>query len=243
MSSDRTSVPIEVSIILPCLNEAATIGVCINRARAFLDRQGVSGEIVVGDSGSSDDSVEVAQRHGARVILAPNRGYGLAIRTAMASARGKYFIMADSDDTYDLDSLGPFLEKLRAGSDLVIGNRFAGEIYPGAMPWPHKYLGNPLLSWIGRMLFDIEVQDFHCGIRSLSRRAYEQLELRSSGMEFASEMVIRARLKHLRVSEVPTTLKPSVAERRSHLRPFRDGVRHIGLMIALLWEAQNVSRD
>ncbi len=224
---------VELSIIFPCLNEAETIGDCILLAQAFLAENEVHGEIIVGDSGSSDTSRKVAADLGARVFVAPDRGYGLALTTAMKQARGRFFIMADSDGSYDLGALKEFLENLRRGYDLVMGNRFSGTIHPRAMPWMNRYVGNPLLTSIGRLFFRTPVRDFHCGIRGLSREAFERFDLRSTGMEFASEMVIKASLVGARVTEIPTVLKPAGRTKPSHLRPVRDGFRHIFLMLMI----------
>lgn len=221
---------IELSIILPCLNEAETLEICIQKAQRFLRQHNVVGEVVVGDNGSTDGSLEIAAAQGARIVPVPIRGYGAAIFYAMKSAKGKYFIMADSDDSYDLEGLEKFLTKLREGKDFVMGNRFLGEIFPGAMPWKNRYIGNPALSSIGRLLFRTPIGDFHCGIRGLSRKAFHRLQLRSVGMEFASEMVIKASLFKLSIAEVPTTLKPDGRSRPPHLRPWRDGWRHLRLM-------------
>ncbi len=233
MTTTPESDAIELSIIFPCLNEEETIGDCIVQARDYLVEHGINGEIVVGDSGSSDRSRKVAEDLGARVFVAANKGYGVALLTAMAHARGKFFIMADSDGSYDVGAIGDFLEKLRHGYDLVMGNRFTGMIYPRAMPWLHRYVGNPLLTAIGRILFQTPVRDFHCGIRGLSREAFERFDLRSPGMEFASEMVIKASLLGARVTEIPTILRPAGRSRPSHLRPMRDGCRHLLLMLAI----------
>ena len=221
----------ELSIIMPCLNEAETLAVCVEKAQRYLKESGVSGEIVIGDNGSTDGSQEIAMKLGARVINIPIRGYGAALFGAISAARGRYCIMADSDDSYDFERLNGFLEKLRAGFDLVMGNRFAGGIKPGAMPWKNRYIGNPILSTIGTTLFRAKVGDFHCGLRGFSKRAFEQLDLRTTGMEFASEMVIKATLLNMRVTEVPTTLSPDGRSRPPHLRPYRDGWRHLRFML------------
>lgn len=221
----------ELSIIMPCLNEAETLAACIGKARSYLDRSGVSGEIVIGDNGSTDGSQQIAKDLGARVIDVPVRGYGAALYAAIAAAGGKYCIMADSDDSYDFEHLDSFVEKLREGYDLVMGNRFKGGIKPGAMPWKNRYIGNPVLSLIGKRLFRTNVGDFHCGIRGFRKSAIEAMDLRTTGMEFASEMVIKAKLKGLRVAEVPTTLSPDGRSRPPHLLPYRDGWRHLRFML------------
>jgi glycosyltransferase involved in cell wall biosynthesis len=221
----------ELSIVLPCLNEAETLETCIRKAQDYLAREGVDGEIVVGDNGSSDGSQDIARRCGARVVDVAMRGYGAALYHAVLSARGVYCIMADSDDSYDLGDLGGFLERLRGGAELVMGDRFAGGIAPGAMPWKNRYIGNPLLSGAGRFLFRSPARDFHCGIRGLTRAAFLRMDLRTTGMEFASEMVIKATLLGLRIEEVPTTLRPDGRSRAPHLRPYRDGWRHLRFML------------
>ena len=222
---------VELSIIMPCLNEAETLETCIRKAQSYLNRSGVRGEIVIGDNGSTDGSQEIAARCGARVIAIPLRGYGAALYGATQAARGKYCIMADSDDSYDFTNLDGFLEKLRAGYDLVMGNRFAGEIKPGAMPWKNRYIGNPILSAIGKTLFRSPMGDFHCGLRGYSKAAFYRMDLRTTGMEYASEMVIKATILKLKITEVPTTLSPDGRSRPPHLRPYRDGWRHLRFML------------
>ncbi|MFO0953200.1 MAG: glycosyltransferase family 2 protein [Isosphaeraceae bacterium] len=222
---------VELSIVMPCLNEAETLEVCIRKAQGFLRRSGVSGEVVVGDNGSTDGSVEIARRCGARVVPVPLRGYGAALHAATLAARGRYVIMGDSDDSYDFTALAPFLEKLRDGHDVVMGNRFAGGIRPGAMPWKNRYIGNPVLTGIGRLFFGCPARDFHCGLRGYSKDAYRRLDMRTTGMEFASEMVIKATLQGLSIAEVPTTLSPDGRSRPPHLRPWRDGWRHLVFML------------
>jgi len=216
---------------MPCLNEAETLGECIRKASAFLDAAGIAGEIIVGDNGSTDGSQELAGLLGARVVAVPLRGYGAAIYHASLAARGLYVIVGDSDDSYDFTNLMPFVEKLRAGCDLVIGNRFLGGIQPGAMPWKNRYIGNPLLTSVGRLFFRAPASDFHCGLRGYRLDAFRDLDLRMTGMEFASEMVIKATLKGKRIAEVPTTLSPDGRSRGSHLRPWRDGWRHLRFML------------
>lgn len=222
----------ELSVVLPCLNEAETLATCINKARASMDELGVDGEIVVADNGSTDGSQDIAASLGARVVPVPERGYGAALRTGIAAAEGRYVIMADADDSYALHDLGPFVEALRGGADLVMGNRFAGGIEPGAMPALHRYLGNPVLSWIGRLFFRVPINDFHCGMRGFSRDRILGLGLTTSGMEFASEMVVRAAVSGLNITEVPTTLKPDGRSREPHLRTWRDGWRHLRFLLA-----------
>jgi glycosyltransferase involved in cell wall biosynthesis len=223
---------IELSIVLPCLNEAETLEVCLRKARKSLDDLGVVGEIVVADNGSTDGSQEIARSCGARVVDVPRRGYGAALTAGIAAAEGTYVLMADADDSYALEDIGGFLESLRAGNELVMGNRFQGGIEKGAMPFLHKYLGNPLLSKVGKLFFRIPVGDFHCGMRAFRRDKIMELGLRTSGMEFASEMVVRAALAHVKMAEVPTTLRPDGRSRAPHLRTWRDGWRHLRFLLA-----------
>jgi glycosyltransferase involved in cell wall biosynthesis len=223
---------IELSIVLPCLNEAETLEVCLRKARRSLEELGVVGEVIVADNGSTDGSQDIARANGARVVDVPRRGYGAALTAGIEAAGGEYVLMADADDSYALDDLGGFLEALRGGSDLVMGNRFQGGIAPGAMPFLHRYLGNPVLSRLGRLFFRIPVGDFHCGIRAFKRERMLALGLRTSGMEFASEMVVRASLNHLKITEVPTTLRPDGRSRAPHLKTWRDGWRHLRFLLA-----------
>jgi glycosyltransferase involved in cell wall biosynthesis len=218
---------------MPCLTEAETLATCIEKAKRAFRELGVEGETIVADNGSSDGSQEIARRLGARVVDVEARGYGNALHGGITSARGKYVIMADADDSYDFsaESVRPFLEKLREGFDLVMGNRFQGGIMPGAMPWKHKYIGNPVLSWIGRLFFECRAGDFHCGLRGLSRSAYDRLTLQTTGMEYASEMVIKATLLRLRIAEVPTILHKDGRSRPPHLRSWRDAWRHLRFML------------
>jgi len=196
---------IELTVLIPCLNEAETLAICIHKAQNFLKAYGVSGEIVVADNGSTDGSQQIALTKGARVVPVPFRGYGAALIKGIKEARGKYIIMGDADDSYDFTALEPFLNRLRDGADIVMGNRFKGGIAPGAMPFLHRYLGNPVLSWIGRLFFNIPTGDFHCGLRGFSRDRILELNLRTTGMEFASEMIVRASFSKYRIDEVPTT--------------------------------------
>jgi glycosyltransferase involved in cell wall biosynthesis len=223
---------LEVTVLLPCLNEAETLEVCVRKARASLAELGVAGEVLVSDNGSTDGSQQIALDAGARVVVAQRKGYGAALLTGIAEARGHYVIMADADDSYDLAHLGPFVEALRAGNDVVMGNRFRGGIAPGAMPVLHRYLGNPVLSWLGRVLFGLSgVHDFHCGIRGFVRDRIRELDLRMPGMEFASELVVRSQLSGYRLTEVPTTLRPDGRSRAPHLRTWRDGWRHLRFLL------------
>ncbi|MGA3011809.1 MAG: glycosyltransferase family 2 protein [Terracidiphilus sp.] len=222
---------VELSIVMPCLNEAETLATCIQKAQNYLDRSGVSGEIVIGDNGSTDGSQQIATSLGARVISVPGRGYGAALYGAITAAQGRYCIMGDSDDSYNFEELDAFVDKLRQGYDLVMGNRFQGGIQPGAMPWKNRYIGNPILSTIGKILFRAEVGDFHCGLRGFSKSAFQQMDLRTTGMEFASEMVIKAKLMGMKMTEVPTTLSPDGRTRPPHLLPYRDGWRHLRFML------------
>src|SRR5829696_247095 len=213
----------ELSILMPCLNEAETLATCIKKARKSLDDLNVNGEIIIADNGSTDGSPEIAASLGARVIHVAEKGYGSALVGGIKAARGKYIIMGDADDSYDFTKLGPFLEKLRAGYELVMGNRFKGGIAPKAMPPLHKYLGNPVLTGIGRLFFRSPVGDFHCGLRGFRRDAILGLGLRTTGMEFASVTVVKALLTGLRIAEVPTTLSVDGRNRPTHLRSWRDG--------------------
>jgi hypothetical protein len=222
---------IELTILMPCLNEAETLAVCIDKARAYLERSGVVGEVLIADNGSTDGSQAIARAHGARVVDVPTRGYGAALGAGIAAARGRYVIMGDADDSYDFASLDAFVAKLRDGYALVMGNRFKGGIAPGAMPWHHRYIGNPVLSFLGKLFFRTVASDFHCGLRGFDREAILGLGLRTSGMEFASEMLVKATLSGLRVAEVPTTLKPDGRSRPPHLRSFRDGWRHLRFLL------------
>lgn len=216
---------------MPCLNEAATLPVCIQKARAFLARAGVAGEVLVSDNGSTDGSQAIAEAHGARVVHAPQRGYGAALMTGIAHARGRYIVMGDADDSYDFSRLDPYLAALRGGAELVMGNRFQGGIAPGAMPFLHRYLGNPVLSFVGRLFFRVPIGDFHCGLRGFARNAILKLGLVTPGMEFASEMVAKAAMAGLRIAEVPTTLQPDGRGRPPHLRTWRDGWRHLRFLL------------
>jgi glycosyltransferase involved in cell wall biosynthesis len=221
----------ELTILMPCLNEAATVATCVAKARAFLARARIDGEVLVADNGSEDGSPAAARSAGARVVEVAERGYGAALLGGIAAARGRYVIMGDADDSYDFARLDAFVERLRGGYALVMGNRFAGGIRAGAMPWLHRYVGNPLLSFLGRLFFRVPVGDFHCGLRGFDRAAVQSLELRTKGMEFASELVVKAALAGWRIAEVPTTLQPDGRARAPHLRRWRDGWRHLSFLL------------
>lgn len=227
----RLAEAVELSVVMPCLNEAETVAICVRKAVSFLLLHDVNGEVIVADNGSTDGSVALAQMAGARVIDVPCRGYGSALLGGFHAARGRYVIMADADDSYDLEDLMPFVERLRSGADLVIGNRFRGGIAPGAMPSLHRHLGNPVLSFIGRLFFRSKIGDFHCGMRGFDRGRILKLGLQATGMEFASEMVVKATLAGYQVDEVPTTLSKDGRSRPPHLRSWRDGWRHLRFLL------------
>jgi len=223
----------ELTILMPCLNEAETIGTCVRKARAFLQRARIVGEVLIADNGSTDGSRDIAMSHGARVVTIARPGYGNALRGGIAAARGHCIIVGDADDSYDFSALDPFVERLREGFDLVMGNRFQGGIDPGAMPFLHRRLGNPILSGLGRLFFHSPVGDFHCGLRGFRRDAVAALGLAAPGMEFASEMVVKATLHGLRITEVPSRLFADGRSRRPHLRSWRDGWRHLRFLLLL----------
>jgi glycosyltransferase involved in cell wall biosynthesis len=222
---------LELSIVMPCLNEAETLETCIRKAQQSLLDNRISGEIIIADNGSTDGSQAIASGLGARVLQVEAKGYGSALMGGIVAARGKYIIMGDADDSYDFSSLDIFITKLREGYDLVMGNRFKGGIKPGAMPFLHRYLGNPVLTTIGRIFFRSPCGDFHCGLRGFSKTAITKLDLQTTGMEFASEMVVKATLHKMRVTEVPTTLSPDGRSRAPHLRSWRDGWRHLRFLL------------
>lgn len=222
---------VELSIVMPCLNEAETLATCIKKARGFLEAENVSGEIVIADNGSTDGSQQIAEGLGAKVVPVAAKGYGSALRGGIEAAQGKYVIMGDADDSYDFSNLLPYLLKLREGYDLVMGNRFKGGIQTDAMPFLHKYLGNPVLSFLGRLFFKSDIGDFHCGLRGFSKEAYYKMELQTTGMEFASEMIVKASLKNLKIAEVPTVLSPDGRSRPPHLNTWRDGWRHLRFLM------------
>lgn len=227
VSGDEAAPAVELSVVMPCLNEAETLATCINKALGFFAEAGVTGEVIVADNGSTDGSIKIAEDLGVRVVPVTERGYGRALAGGIDAARGQYIIMGDADDSYDFSAIGPFLEKLRAGDDLVMGNRFAGGIQDGAMPALHRYFGNPMLTAIGRLLFKSPCRDFYCGLRGFSRLGYDKMRPNSGGMEFALEMLVRATVFGLRVSEVPTTLSLDAPGRAPHLRTWRDGWRSL----------------
>jgi len=227
----ETSGDMELSIVLPCLNEEETLESCIRTAQAMLERHGIEGEVIVADNGSTDSSPEIARRLGARLVEVAEPGYGSALMGGIAAAHGEYVAMGDADCSYDFGSLGPFVDKLREGHELVVGNRFQGGIAPGAMPPLHRYLGNPVLSGIGRLFFSSPCGDFHCGLRAFRKDSVMALDLQTTGMEFASEMVVKATLRNLRITEVPTTLSPDGRSRPPHLRSWRDGWRHLRFLL------------
>lgn len=228
----KNSSNLDLSFIIPCLNEAETLAKVIEKSFLSIRNSGLRGEIIVADNGSVDGSQDIARLAGARVISVTTRGYGAALQAGISAAQANYLVMGDADDSYALDDISLFLDRLDEGFDLVVGNRFAGGIEKGAMPKLHRYLGNPVLSWIGRLFFKIPIKDFHCGLRAFNRNAILKLNLRSNGMEFASEMIVKASLNQLKITEVPTTLKPDGRSRPPHLRTWHDGWRHLIFLLA-----------
>lgn len=225
--------PLELTILMPCLNEAETVAVCVRKARDYLQRSDIRGEVLVADNGSTDGSPKLAREAGARVVHIAAKGYGSALNGGLQSALGRFVVMADADDSYDFLHLDDFLGSLRAGNTLVIGHRFRGGIRPGAMPWLHRYLGNPVLSFLGRLFFACRIGDFHCGLRGIDRAAALSLGLRAPGMEFASEMIVKAVLAGWKIAEVPTILSPAGRSRPPHLRSWRDGWRHLRFLLMM----------
>lgn len=221
----------EFSVVIPCLNEAETLALCVAKAHASFHQLGIRGEVIVADNGSSDGSPSIARRLGARVVHVASVGYGTAVRGGVAKSLGRYVIMGDADDSYDFSAIRPFVERLREGYDLVVGNRFRGGMDPGAMPWTHRWIGNPALTAIGRLFFRSPLGDFHCGLRGFSRVAFERMHLQTTGMEFASEMVVKSSLLGLRIGEVPVVLHKDGRSHPSHLRTWRDGWRHLRFML------------
>jgi glycosyltransferase involved in cell wall biosynthesis len=222
---------LEVSIVMPCLNEAETIGRCVDRARESIAQLDIRGEVLVADNGSTDGSQQIALAHGAKVVVVDEPGYGAAIRGGVAASSGRYIIMGDADESYDFGEIPPILERLRVGDDLVMGNRFAGGIDKGAMPWSHRWIGNPVLSMAGRIFFSSRVRDFHCGLRGFSVDAFRRMRLNTTGMEFASEIVVKASLASMKISEVPISLHKDGRSRPPHLRTWRDGWRHLRFLL------------
>lgn len=228
----RHAMALHVSVVLPCLDEENTVAMCVNQSLDSLQRARISGEVVVVDNGSRDQSACRAQAAGARVVHCDVRGYGASIRHGVACARGDWIIMADADGSYDLQQIAPFLERLADGADLVMGNRFAGGIQTGAMPWANRYIGNPCLTWLLNILYRSRIGDAHCGLRAFTRVAFQRMQPRCDGMEFASELVIRALQEGLRIDQVPTRLFCDGRGHRSHLRPWRDGWRHVRYILS-----------
>jgi len=222
---------VEVSVVMPCLNEAETLAACIQKAQAAIEKDGLSAEIIVADNGSSDGSQAIAKELGARLVPVARKGYGSALIGGIEAARGEFVIMGDADDSYDFAAIAPLIEKLRGGFDLVVGNRFRGGIERDAMPWLHRWIGNPVLTLISRLFFHTPVGDMHCGLRGFRKEAFARMRLKATGMEFASEMVIKASLKGMRITEVPVTLRPDGRTRAPHLRTWRDGWRHLRFML------------
>jgi len=225
------SVDCELSIVMPCLNESETLEICIRKAQRSLQDLHITGEVLIADNGSTDGSQSIAVRMGARLVNIETLGYGATLKEGIAAAKGKFIIMGDADDSYDFSNLGPFVEKLREGYDLVMGNRFKGGIKPKAMPPLHRYLGNPVLTTLGRLFFHSPSGDFHCGLRGFTKEAVMRMSLRTTGMEFASEMVVKATLMNMRIAEVPTVLSPAGRSRPPHLRSWRDGWRHLRFLL------------
>ena len=222
---------LQLSVVMPCLNESLTLGTCVKKALSTMEKLGIHGEVIIADNGSTDGSQEIAAKLGARVISISTRGYGSALRGGIAAANGKYVIMGDADDSYDFTQLADFVNKLDEGYDLVMGNRFKGGIQPGAMPVLHRFLGNPGLSWLGRLFFKCPVGDFQCGLRGFRKDAIDKLNLRTLGMEFSTEMVVKATLFRLRIAEIPTVLSPDGRDRPPHLRTWRDGWRYLRFLL------------
>jgi glycosyltransferase involved in cell wall biosynthesis len=229
--TSSTPTAVDVSIVMPCLNEAETLAKCIKHAQSAIAKGGLAAEIIVADNGSTDGSQKIATDLGAKVVDVSRKGYGSALIGGIDAAQGAYIVMGDADDSYDFEAIGPLVDRLRDGFDLVVGNRFMGGIQPGAMPWSHRWIGNPVLTFISRVFFHAPVGDTHCGMRAFRKDAYEKMRLRATGMEFASEMVIKASLKGMRITEVPVVLRPDGRSRPPHLRTWRDGWRHLRFML------------
>jgi glycosyltransferase involved in cell wall biosynthesis len=230
-TESNPSTTVEVSIVMPCLNEGETLAKCIGHAQAAVANGGLSAEIIVADNGSTDGSQSIARKLGARVVDVSRKGYGSALIGGIDAAQGRFVVIGDADDSYDFEAIAPLIDKLREGYDLVVGNRFLGGIEPGAMPWSHRWVGNPALTLVSRVFFHAPIGDTHCGLRALTKDAYERMRLRATGMEFASEMVIKAALKGMRITEVAVVLRPDGRSRPPHLRTWRDGWRHLRFML------------
>jgi glycosyltransferase involved in cell wall biosynthesis len=222
---------IEVSIVMPCLNEAESLSYCLDKAFKFLKTTGITGEVLVVDNGSSDDSAKIAREHGAVVVFEPSRGYGRAIMSGIDNAKGEYLIIGDADDSYDFSDLMPFINLLREGNDLVVGNRFKGGIQNNAMPFLHRYVGNPFLSFIGKTFFSTQIGDFLCGLRAITKSCYNLLDLRTTGMEFGPEMIVKAALYEQKMTEIPITLYRDKRNRSSHLKTWQDGWRNLRFLL------------
>ncbi len=231
LSSLTDTAQLELTILMPCLNEAETLATCIRKSKQFLAESNISGEVLVADNGSTDGSQQIARAEGAEVLDVPMRGYGAALLDGIAAAKGRFVIMGDADDSYDFSALLPFVERLRAGSQLVMGNRFKGGIAPGAMPFLHEYLGNPVLSWLAKLFFKVKAGDSLCGLRGFDRDAIRSLNLRTTGMEFGPEMLVRSALSGLRIDEVPTTLSRDGRSRAPHLKTWQDGWRNLSFLL------------
>lgn len=223
---------IEVSIVMPCLNEEKTLAICIQKAQKYFSTHSILGEIIIGDNGSTDNSINIALAEGAKVVSVTEKGYGKALMGGFKASKGRYIIMGDSDDSYDFENLSPFIDKLNEGYDLVIGNRFKGGIEANAMPFLHKYLGNPILTYIGNLFFDVNIYDFQCGLRGIKRDVLEIIQLSSPGMEFASEMIVKSKFHQLKITEVPTPLFKDGRKRPPHLNTWTDGWRHLKFLIS-----------
>lgn len=223
----------ELSIVMPCLNEERTLGRCIEKARQYIANSRIKGEIIVADNGSTDKSCSIASKLADKLVLVEKKGYGSALRAGIKEADGQFVIMGDADDSYDFLALDVFIHALRNGHDLVMGNRFKGGIRPNAMPWLHRYIGNPVLSCIGRILFWNNIGDFHCGLRGFTKKAYDRIAPQTDGMEFASELVVKAVQAGMKITEVPTILYPDGRNRPPHLQTWRDGYGHLKLMLSL----------
>src|SRR5271170_6378927 len=228
------SEPVELTILMPCLNEAETLARCIEKAKLGIQRSGVRGEIVIADNGSTDGSQAIAEKLGVRLVPVKEKGYGAALIGGVRAASGKWIIMGDADGSYDFSDVNGFVKKFQAGDELIMGCRLpigGGTISPGAMPWKNRWIGNPVLSFIGRLFFKCPAHDFHAGLRGFTKTAFEKMDLQTTGMEFASEMVIKSTLKKLKITEVPVTLRPDGRSRPPHLKPWRDGWRHLRFML------------